>query len=233
MGNWLIRVSLVAALVVVMGLAGFAATPAQATNDDDCHRVTVYFDSDEDNTDVGGSVTVEYGDDDETRTTSFSVNINNLDDGESAQVGSFTTDDFDDLDVDLDTGDADIDGDGDFNVSVRGCGGGGGTASINDGRLNNTRLASTTIIYRNNIGGIDVYRVDPNTGNGSLVISLSGVEVLRAAFDASDPVNPRTILLAQHGDIAFYVFSDGYCQVNSFLPTGVPENFRFACFDLG
>lgn len=225
MERW-IRV-LLAAVMIAAG--AFAGQTALATGDDDddgtCYRIKIFIETDDNDVDVNGTLTVRIDDGDRVRFRDVSINAN-IDDNEREEVADFRFEDLEDEpDVDLDTSDISADDDIDFDVDVEGCNGPG---VISDGRLNEASLGATAVIYENDQGGYDIFRINAVTGGGTRVIRVARLAVLDALAAATAPDGVNT-LIAEDAEISLWALSSNECQMNWFEGGGKLNEFVFAC----
>jgi hypothetical protein len=209
-------------LLIALNIVGIMQ-PAHA--DDPCFRVTIYFNADED-INLRGKLGVRYTDGNTTRFADFHFDPQReIEAGDRERIGSFTVLDMDEIDVSLNDNEVFGDGEIDFDVDVDDC---DAPRSLDDGRLNRNEIGAVSIVYKNNLGGFDIYRVHPTTGDGQLAIRVAGDAVAAALVEATAPDSVNT-LIALDGEISFWALTSNECLVKTFLADGKSDDFVFPC----
>jgi hypothetical protein len=220
---------LVVITIIFTVLAASLALGSSSVSAGDCVRVTVRFLAHGPTT-LSGTLRAHYFVDDNEI---GSVEYDDLDDlgvigaGSNIIIGRFIVRDVDpdDLDVNLGQSDVTVNGSGIFFARTGSCGG----AELFDGRLNPYDAAALAIIYSNgNTQGYDIFRVNPATSHGDLVIRATRAQVNAALADATAPGGANT-LIAARGDISLWALTSGQCQMNSFYANGSLSEFIFDC----
>lgn len=199
-----------------------------AQADDTCFRVTVYFNADE-RTELTGKLVVRYSDGSTTRFRDFYLDREDedaIEAGATEELGFFTVTDLEDVEASANDDAVDIDGNGDFDVEVKDCSDAG--RFIDDGRLNPNRNGSITIVYELGEGGLQIYQVNPATGDGTRIIRATTDEVNAALAAATAPDGANT-LIARVGFTSLWALMSDECQINTFFADGKPDVFTVPC----
>jgi hypothetical protein len=101
------------------------------------------------------------------------------------------------------------------------------TDCLNDGRLNLINQAMLAVIYRDGLGGYDIWRVDPATSNGTFDYNVTRAQV-DAALAAADAAGQPQVI-ASGATSTLYALGNGECQLNGPSALGEMQEFIFTC----
>jgi hypothetical protein len=190
-----------------------------------CYKIVVEFEADVD-TVISGQIGIHYFDDDRSELVNVVIGTQTFDDEESRKVAEVKVNDMRDFRVTLNTDGTIISGDGEYHKHVVGC----SVFYINDGRLNINQLGSLAIIYKNSAtGGYDLYAVNPETGEGKMVIRTTRDAVNQALGRAI--TDGSNTLIQTSGAISLWALTSNECQMNSFNLDGSLDEFVFDCVE--
>jgi hypothetical protein len=198
----------------------------QVAAQSDCYRVEIRFTADE-STELNGKVSTFYENALENGFVDFELDPLFDDDeklsaGETVNIGSY---EINGPRPSVSINDSAVDSNGDFEARVVGCDA-PQDPLIADGRLNADDLAAPAVIYATN-SGYTVYAINPVTGNGRLVLSVTTAQVTQALSEATTTGTNANI--ATVDGISLWALSSNECQMNAFAANGSLYEFIFAC----
>lgn len=99
---------------------------------------------------------------------------------------------------------------------------------IHDGRLNPDDMATLAAVYPASSGdGYEVWAIDPQTSEGTLLFTLSQKDINAALANASQ--NQQNQVINAAGGVTLYALASNECQLNYVSQDGQNRSFIFAC----
>ena len=217
-------IGIIIGLLVVVLFGAFPTLAESVEPGSVCYKIVVEFEAEEDSV-ITGPIGIYYFDDEREVTLQIALGTISIPEDESRKVAEVKVTDMRDFRVSLNTVGSIVSGEGKYHRHVVGC----SVFYINDGRLNIDDLGTLAVIYKNSeTGGYDLYAVNPETGEGRMVIRTTRDAVGQALRRATTPGGSNTLIQAS-GAISLWALTSNQCQMNSFNLDGSLDEFVFEC----